>query len=105
MPSRLRELPDTTPRPPAAFGPLGGGARSPSACRDCGTETIDCDAPEYYMVQHDLWISAGVGDGLLCIGCLEDRLGRRLESCDFTDAPINVLPVPRSARLQERLRS
>jgi len=27
--------------------------------------------------------------GLLCIGCLERRLGRRLTPADFTDAPAN----------------
>ncbi len=28
-------------------------------------------------------------EGYLCIGCLEERLGRRLARADFTDADVN----------------
>lgn len=29
------------------------------------------------------------GQEILCIGCLEQRIGRTLMACDFTDAPVN----------------
>ena len=42
------------------------------------------------MVHDALWLKANPTDsGMLCIGCLEVRLGRTLTSEDFTDAPIN----------------
>ena len=33
---------------------------------------------EYYMVQNDIWRVYRAGDGMLCIGCLEKRMGRKL---------------------------
>jgi hypothetical protein len=41
------------------------------------------------MVRNDVWHDAGMGDGYLCVGCVELRLGRRLEAHDFTPWPIN----------------
>ncbi len=41
----------------------------------------------------------------LCIGCLERRLGRRLTSADFTDAPINQPSPANTPRLASRLAS
>jgi hypothetical protein len=58
------------------------------ACIDCGTDTTG----EYYVVRHELWADA-VGDpraGKLCVGCLETRVGRRLEPDDFLPCPANV---------------
>jgi hypothetical protein len=40
---------------------------------------------------------------MLCIGCLEERLGRRLNANDFTDAPVNHGFTWQSERLQNRL--
>lgn len=75
------------------------------SCLDCQSDTQDI--LEYYMVHDDLWESTGLGlgDGLLCIGCLECRLGRELQSADFTDAPLNDsdFPWPKSDRLRDRL--
>lgn len=42
-------------------------------------------------MHNELWTLAGAAEGYLCIGCLEDRLGRRLAREDFTDVPINDL--------------
>lgn len=58
-------------------------------CLDCDIDTID--AGEYYMVHKDVWSQTGLGslDGLLCIGCLESRIGRLLNHKDFTNFPIN----------------
>jgi hypothetical protein len=71
-------------------------------CEDCGESTAD----EYYMVQDALWDAHGVGQGMLCIGCLEARLGRRLRAADFTDCLANTSTdanVSRSRRLRHRL--
>jgi hypothetical protein len=39
--------------------------------------------------------------GMLCIGCLERRLGRQLTPDDFMAAPINDDPM--ASRLRDRL--
>jgi hypothetical protein len=48
---------------------------------------------EYYMVTDEVWPEADCGLesgwGMVCIGCLEERLGRELTAEDFTGAPIN----------------
>jgi hypothetical protein len=84
-------------------------------CADCsiGTYTIG----EYYMVKKHVWEQAWAGrrkpwhgkiDGqeILCIGCLEKRIGRKLTACDFIDAPVNHIDNWRkSDRLRNRLAS
>jgi hypothetical protein len=72
-------------------------------CVDCGRNTGQIQ--EYYMVNDRLWDkTAGKDkDKMLCIGCLEKRLGRKLTPADFTDAPVNGGFMPQSARLRERL--
>jgi hypothetical protein len=39
----------------------------------------------YYVVHDDIWSASGLGgnDGMLCIACLERRLGRPLALADF----------------------
>lgn len=74
-------------------------------CMDCGSNTLHLN--EYYMVHKELWLTANPQDrGMLCIGCLETRLGRKLGSSDFTDAPVNApLFFTQSLRLRSRIRS
>lgn len=57
------------------------------------------------MVQSWLWKKVNPNIlGLLCIGCLEHRLGRELTRTDFTDAPVNSTDIfDKSRRLQNRL--
>lgn len=77
-------------------------------CKDCKFSTIS----EYYMVQKELWKHAVPEDPrcLLCIACLEKRIGRELKPEDFTDCPLNEInkedPHWRniSPLLQKRLR-
>lgn len=87
-------------------------------CLDCKVNTHFNN--EYYMVHKDLWYKAvppvndeefffhngtfyrSNPDGMLCIGCLESRLGRELVARDFTTAPINYFPN-QSVRLKNRL--
>ena len=57
-------------------------------CMDCGVDTKEIH--EYYSVVDDVWLAANPDDfGMLCISCLENRLGRALTANDFTDYPIN----------------
>jgi hypothetical protein len=58
-------------------------------CMDCGINTKDIN--EYYMVEDELWLKAVPEDeGMLCIGCLEKRLGRKLNKNDFPHFPVNM---------------
>lgn len=74
-------------------------------CWDCA-QCTNCMF-EYYMVDDYLWETATEdfgGSGMLCIGCLENRLGGLLTKDDFTDAPINTIwGVHGSTRLRSRL--
>ena len=70
-----------------------------SSCADCGH-----DYDEQYMVRDDIWKACGMGTGMLCIGCVEKRLGRQLNQQDFTDVPLNDIEYgAKSLRLQDRL--
>ena len=74
-------------------------------CWDCA-QCTDCMG-EYYMVNDDLWDAATEDtfpDIMLCIGCLENRLGGLLTKDDFTAAPINyIAEIVGSPRIQNRL--
>jgi hypothetical protein len=71
-------------------------------CFGCGVNTLEID--ERYMVHNDLWRTYGV-EGMLCIGCLEARIGRRLTPADFTNCGGNNRDDrwPKSERLADRL--
>jgi hypothetical protein len=57
-------------------------------CLDCGANTIAIG--EYYMLHDRVWLEANPGGwGMLCIGCVEERLDRRLVFADFMDVPVN----------------
>lgn len=53
-------------------------------CEDCEKEDFD-----YFMVQNEIWEKFGNGEGLLCMSCLEKRMGRKLKAEDFTDCVLN----------------
>lgn len=85
------------------------GVRDPLdfGCVDCGENVSDLD--EYaYMVSDAVWAAAGLepNDGKLCIGCIEQRLGRTLVASDFrpnTFPDVGWNALPKSARLRARL--
>ena len=64
------------------------------------------------MVKDKLWEAAWAGrrkpwhalpgQQILCIGCLEKRIGRTLMACDFTECPVND---PSKSNNSQRLRS
>ena len=81
-------------------------------CVDCGVNTAPDEwRHEWYMVHDSVWCAAGMprqdptqyGVAILCIGCLEGRLGRRLTRDDFTAASVNRPDRWKSARLNARL--
>lgn len=67
-------------------------------CLDCRVDMLALD--EYYMLRNDIWLSI-VPDriGHLCIGCVEGRLGRRLNPDDFQPGRGSL-----NGRYTERLR-
>jgi len=97
-------------------------------CIDCGVDTSNLSGIcEYYSINNAVWCEAVGFDpmvvldkngsyfydyidevqnvGQLCLGCLELRIGRKLEPDDFTDAPINYgsKAFERSDRFKDRL--
>jgi hypothetical protein len=80
--------------------------RLESRCLDCQVETSLTERgrnDEWYMVHNHIWLKANpLGTGKICIGCLEQRIGRRLTPGDFTDCALNNYPRG-SKRLISRL--
>ncbi|MEU4204240.1 hypothetical protein [Streptomyces sp. NPDC045470] len=75
-------------------------------CHDCGLLTAPLDGPdEWYTVMDSVWERAGADEeSVLCIGCLEARLDRRLRHTDFVTAALNDPDYGRhSKRLLSRL--
>jgi len=70
-------------------------------CLDCGVNTMFTE--EYYMLTGEVWKEA-VPDlvGMLCINCVELRLGRQLWPEDFMDIPINYFHARLNARILSR---
>lgn len=66
------------------------------SCMDCHQNTQEMG--EYYMVHNEVWEAACPKEddrkGILCLGCLEKRLGRPLLARDFTACQANVDSVP-----------
>jgi hypothetical protein len=72
-------------------------------CLDCDVDTYAID--EYYILHHSVWRRANPAiAGMLCLGCLERRLGRQLTPEDFAPSLVNDHPeCRRSTRLRARL--
>ena len=68
------------------------------------TVTLD-DKSEVYSVKRELWEKAGMRPwgGCLCVGCLEQRLGRKLRPKDFSSHDRQVWArLPCTDRLLDR---
>ena len=73
-------------------------------CQDCGHDTRAMG--EYYMLRDRIWLEATEEDYafMLCIKCVEARLGRTLTWHDFKQGvPINEGYFPRSLLMRKRL--
>ena len=82
---------------------MASKSRQRFLCVDCKVDTGKIN--EHYFIRTDLWLKVmPTIYGMLCIGCLEKRLGRKLRKTDFTDAFINSPKFePKSQRLMNRL--
>ena len=74
-------------------------------CARCGVSTAKIG--EHFFLKNEVWHTAHPTErGFLCIGCIENIIGRRLNKDDFTEASINKPQrgVFQSQRLVDRLR-
>lgn len=72
-------------------------------CDDCGADCIEIG--EYIILQPDAW-QRNLGlrwSNNLCVGCIEKRLGRRLQPRDFLTWPRYSWTHPYSTRLLARM--
>ena len=69
-------------------------------CVDCQRNT----QYEHYFVKNEVWFAMAKmpETGMLCVQCLEGRIGRELQPSDFTSAHINN---PRKNTMSDILRS
>jgi hypothetical protein len=74
-----------------------------SFCMTCGVNTSEIH--EYYMLIDQTWLQANHDshEGMLCIGCVEARLGRMLRPSDFDQYWMDQFTGPRSVRLYTRM--
>lgn len=76
-------------------------------CLDCNCCVIHIR--EWYMLVNQIWNEAVYPDScqsILCVSCLEIRLGRELTATDFSPQIINTdhNKYPKSERLLSRIR-
>ncbi len=59
------------------------------------------------MIKDRVWDKFAKENEMLCIGCLEKRIGRELKGIDFKNCPVNTdhYDYPKSERLMKRLNS
>lgn len=57
-------------------------------CEKC---KLRLGSPDFkmFMVKDELWKEFGNGKGVLCIKCFSQKMGRKVELEDLTDAPVN----------------
>lgn len=73
-------------------------------CLDCKVDTGKIG--EHYMLKDSVWFKVHSSNvGMLCIGCLERRLGRQVTKQDFNDSHVNRMASGKfiSQRLMQRL--
>lgn len=81
----------------------GNNSRKKWICLDCKQDTGRMN--EHYFIETATWLSVVDSTvGMLCIGCLEARLGRKLLPSDFPGVTINSPKYGnKSQRLLDRL--
>jgi len=73
-------------------------------CLDCGINTGPTQ--EYFMLRHELWrrlVARRDRGRMLCLRCVELRLGRGLCGRDFLQVPINRMQASVCDALAQRL--
>lgn len=69
---------------PRKAGPRPEGKRRHFICEDCG------NIPDCPMLEDETWYKVAEKPDLLCIPCVEARLGRPLQMTDLLDCPGNA---------------
>lgn len=79
-------------------------SRKKFLCLDCNIDTGK--AAELYMLNNSTWHLTGLRKyGMLCVGCVEKRIGRELNATDFNDSYLNKPRTGiKSARLIDRMK-
>lgn len=73
-------------------------------CMDCKQDTGRMG--EHYMLVDATWqLAHNSNKGMLCVGCIEKRLGRKLRHQDFNDSHVNRISPggSKSQRLLQRM--
>ena len=70
-------------------------------CCDCGKDCF-IDDRDYYMIQHDLWEKHGVGEGMLCMDCIEGRLGHKLTKEEILPCFVTEIHNPYTKSILEK---
>ena len=86
---------------------------SSADCKDCGRNTL-IDPKDYYVVIPEIWNKFGLGGckwtedlkgyecnvkGMLCMGCLENRMGRKLRKEDIFVCGVTTSMNPYTSRI------
>lgn len=72
-------------------------------CLDCGENTFE-NNEDYYMLRNRLWrrlVPREERHGMLCLACVEGRLGRPLTPADFRNQATEDGPDPEDQPMQE----
>jgi hypothetical protein len=67
-------------------------------CKECDKDCF-IDDKDYYMVKHEIWSKVGVGKGMLCMDCIETKIGHKLTKDDIIECPLTTLFNPYTANI------
>lgn len=59
-------------------------------CKGCGKD-CSIDNKDYYMVTNEIWDKYGVGEGMLCMDCMEERIEHKLTKDDILPCPLTQI--------------
>ena len=69
-------------------------------CVDCQKD-CSVDDKDYYMVKKDVWEKYGVGKKMLCMDCLDERMGHPITKSEILDCPWNNFLNPYTREIIE----
>ena len=60
-------------------------------CKCCGKSTLT--NRDYYMLEDKLWLELNNGkyEGMMCMDCVESKLGRKIAIKDLAPVPLNMI--------------
>lgn len=69
-------------------------------CKDCGKDCFK-NKKDFYMVTFNLWKKFGVGKDMLCMNCMEERIGHKLTKNDILRCPVTEWMNPYTKKILE----